>query len=270
VKRAGNPLVDTHFHPPPEVDPAVYAGEAQDAGVAGLLAVGADPAECGRARDFAAAAPGAWFSAGIHPHAAGDWDNDLAPFAEYAANPRFVAVGEIGLDYYYEHAAPSTQRRVLSQFLEFAMTVERPVILHVRDRENQDAAYRDLFAAAGGFLAGGGRAGLHCYTGTVAWAERFLAEGAFLGVTGIVTFPRGENVREVVRLIPPERLLLETDSPYLAPIPHRGKPNHSRYLPEIARRVAAERGMTLESLAATTTENACRLFGIPVPEKTDE
>lgn len=270
MKLLGNSLVDTHFHPPQDVDPATYARDAKASGVVGLLAVGADPAECLRARDFAVAAPGSWFSAGIHPHAAGDWDGDLAPFAEYAANPRFVAVGEIGLDYYYEHAAPSTQRRTLSRFLEFAAAVKRPVILHVRDREDRDAAYRDLFEAAGGFLADGGRAVLHCYTGTVAWAERFLAEGAFLGVTGIVTFPRGENVREVVRLIPPERLLLETDSPYLAPLPHRGRPNHSRYLPEIARRVAAERGMPLESLAATTTANACRLFGVAVPERVDE
>jgi TatD DNase family protein len=265
-----NPLVDTHFHPPPDVASGVYAGEAKEAGVWGLLAVGADSAECVRARDFAAASPGAWFSAGIHPHASKDWNGDLAPFVEYAANARFVAVGEIGLDYYYEYADPSTQRRVLSKFLEFATMVKRPVILHVRDREDQDAAYRDLFAAAGDFLSAGGGAVLHCYTGSVAWAERFLAAGALLGVTGIVTFPRGDNVRDVVRSIPAERLLLETDSPYLAPIPHRGKPNHSRYLPEIARRVAAERGVTTESLAATTTANACRLFGIAVPEKNHE
>lgn len=253
---------DTHCHPPPDGTAAEYVEVARAAGVAYLVVVGADAAESVRAQAFANSAAGIWFSAGIHPHAAEAWDGDLAKFAELALQPRFVAVGEIGLDYYYEHASPVAQRRVLSRFLEFAAPLGRPLILHCRDREGREDAYRDLHAAVAGFLSGGGRAVLHCYTGTIAWAERFLAEGAYFGVAGIVTFPRAGNVRELACLVPLDRLLLETDSPYLAPVPHRGRPNHSGLIPEIARRVAEERGLALAELAAATTGNAQRLFGL--------
>lgn len=255
-------LFDSHFHPPADVAAPAYAEAARDAGVGGLLAVGGDAADSIRARDFAAAVPGTWFSAGIHPHAAGRWDGSVAMFRDLANDPHCVAIGEIGLDYYYENSAPVTQRLVLSRFMELAIEMRRPAILHCRDRDGHDEAYRDLHAALQELVAAGGDAVVHCYTGTVAWAEQLMAAGALLGVTGIVTFPRGENVREVVRRIPEDRLLLETDSPYLAPVPHRGETNHPRFLPEVARRVAAERGMTPAEVAALTTANACRLFGI--------
>ncbi len=259
-------LFDSHFHPPPDVAAPAYAEAARDAGVGGLLAVAGDAADAIRARDFAAAVPGAWFSAGIHPHAAGTWDGSLEHFRDLAADPHCVAIGEIGLDYYYENCAPMTQRRVLSKFMELAVEMRRPAILHCRDRDGHDDAYRDLHAGLRELVAAGGAVVVHCYTGSIAWAERLMAAGALLGVTGIVTFPRGENVREVVRRIPGDRLLLETDSPYLAPVPHRGETNHPRFLPEVARRVAAERGMGLAEVAALTTANACRLFGIDAGE----
>lgn len=262
IKSFENALFDTHLHPPPDGNAGEYAEAARRAGVGWLLAVGADPEECARAQAFAATVTGAWFSAGIHPHAAATWDGVMAKFAEYAEDPRLVAIGEVGLDYHYDNSPPATQRRTLSRFLEFAVGIGRPVILHCRDREGRDDAYRDLHAALGELPADGRGAVLHCYSGTVAWAERFVAMGLHLGVTGIVTFPKGENVREVVRRLPLDRLLLETDSPYLAPVPHRGQANHSRFLPAIARRVAAERDLTDEAVAAATTANAGRLFGL--------
>jgi TatD DNase family protein len=261
-KSIEKPLFDTHLHPPTEGNIVEYAEAARQAGVKWLLAVGADAEEGVRAQSFAASVPGAWFSAGIHPHAAADWDGEMTKFAEYTDDDQFVAVGEIGLDYYYENSPPEIQRRVLARFLEFAFEVGRPVILHCRDREGNDDAYRDLYAALDGFPADGQRAVLHCYSETVAWAEKFVSMGLYLGVTGIVTFPKGDNVREVVRQMPMTRLLLETDSPYLAPVPHRGRTNHPRYLPEIAQRVAAELNLTVGELAVATTANAGRLFGI--------
>jgi len=259
-------LFDSHFHPPADVPAADYAATARAAGVGGLLAVGGDAADSLRARDFAASVPQAWSSAGIHPHAAGQWDGSLDIFRDLAADPHCRAIGEIGLDYYYDNCDRKTQRLVLSSFMALANELGLPAILHCRDRDGSDQAYRDLHAAMRELASGGGTAAVHCYTGSVAWAERLVEEGALLGVTGIVTFPRGENVRAVVRMLPADRLLLETDSPYLAPVPHRGEANHPRFLPEVARRVAAERGMAMAEVAALTTANACRLFRIGAAE----
>lgn len=263
-------LFDTHFHYDGALAPAVYRAKVA-ADLAGcrvtpatdrllLLAAGGNFVDSGLARDFAAADRDNFFAAGVHPHEAAAHLAAPADFRGFCRAERCVAVGEIGLDYYYEFSCAAEQRRVLAEFLGLALEYRLPAILHCRDREGSEAAYRDLHAALADFAGVGGRMVVHCFTGSPDWAEKFLALGACLGVTGIVTFPKAENVRAAVRLIPADRLLLETDSPYLAPVPFRGKPCSPGFLPLVAARVAAERGVDPVELAAQTTANGRRLF----------
>ena len=189
---------------------------------------------------------------------------DVVLLAE-AAEPRgndqqLAAVGELGLDYFYEQSEREVQRSVFAEFLELALQWRRPAIVHIRDKEESSAAYEDAEALLRDFSAAGGSFVVHCFAGTPAEAETFLAMGGYLGVTGMVTFRRAENIREVLKLIPDERLLIETDSPYLAPVPHRGAQNHPGYLGLIAARVAEVRGCSTPELAALTFQNACRFF----------
>jgi TatD DNase family protein len=265
-------LFDTHFHYYAELEPVAYRRKIEDDLVAsgvtplperfGLLAAGGSYPDSLKARDFAAAVPDGFFAAGVHPHEAGEALKTPADFGALHADPRCVAVGEIGLDYFYELSEKPAQRRVFGQFLQLALETGLPAIVHCRDRDDADAAYADVYAALADFAAGGGRMVIHCFTGTPAWAEKFLALGAYLGVTGIVTFHRAENVRQSLRIIPPDRLLLETDSPYLAPAPFRGKPCSPGYLPLVAARVAKELELPLPELADRTFDNAMRFFNL--------
>ena len=247
---------ETHFHWDASESPDETVRRARAAGVAHFLAIPGDLPAALQARDFARQAPSAWFAAGVHPHEAGRFDGDLGPFAALAADPKMAAVGEIGLDYFYEHSDRGAQNTVFAAFLGLALELGKPAVIHCRDQDGRDDAYQDAYAPLQDFARAGGSFVVHCFTGTPRWLDSFLALGAYIGVTGIVTFPKASNVRDLLPLIPPGRLLLETDSPYLAPIPHRGKPNHPENLPLVARKVAEILGMELEALAETTTNNA--------------
>ncbi len=275
-------LFDTHFHFYGETSPVEFMNNVRaslavppqcEPGTVDrleLLACGADYLESRRAMEFAQVIPDAWFAAGVHPHQAGDHLESPADFSEFRAHPRLAAVGELGLDYFYDHSERTLQRRVLEVFLGLALEWNRPAIIHLRDRDGSDDAYRDAAALLTPFAAAGGRFVIHCFAGTPAWAERFLELGACCGVTGMVTFRRADNIREVLRVIPDDRLLIETDSPYLAPVPHRGEQNHPGYLILIAARIAAERGVPVDRIAALTTANARRFFRIPEPVPAEE
>ncbi len=263
-------LFDTHFHYSGEGTPEQYGETIRSClretdGLPEperlyLLANGGDYEESCRARDFARATPDAWFAAGVHPHCAESETHPTVDFSRLLAEPECAAVGEIGLDYFYDQAPREQQRRVLERFLELALETSLPAVIHCRDREGESGAYSDLYAALQSFAGAGGRMVIHCFAGTPEWAEKLLALGACLGVTGMVTFPRADNIREVLRMIPDDRLLIETDAPYLAPVPHRGKPNTPGYLPLIAARVARERGRSVEEIAQLTTANALAFF----------
>ncbi len=266
-------LFDSHFHfsgvtdSPEEYRRKIAAAmlEAPGAPVPEklyLLAVGGNYADSLLSRDFAAAASDAWFAAGVHPHEAESETATLAQFRALCADPLCVAVGELGLDYFYDNAPRKRQCEVLESFLGLALELKLPVVLHCRDLDGVWGAYEDMYILARDFAAAGGRLDVHCFAGSPAWAEKFLELGAVLGVTGIVTFNRAVNIREMLRVVPLERLLLETDSPYLAPVPHRGKTNTPGYLPLVAKRVAAEYGKSVEEVARITCENTFRFFGI--------
>jgi len=253
-------IFETHFHFDPDWNAEEYYKDARNAGVSFFLAAGGDQTTTIVARDFASQFENAFFSAGVHPHDASKYVQDISMFADFAKEDDCVSIGEIGLDYFYENSDRKAQLIVFEDFLSLAIDTKLPVIVHCRDKDGCESAYEDAYSLLNDFVNNGGNFVIHCYTGSVAWAEKFLSLGGYLGITGIVTFPRAQNVRDVVEIIPNDRILLETDTPYLAPVPFRGKTNHSKYLPHIVAAVAKEKGMMNKEVEGQTTENAFRLF----------
>lgn len=265
-------LFDTHFHYYGESSPGEYfrnvlaAAAAPPQGRIGvpdrlwLMAAGGDYLESCRSREFAQVVDTACFAAGVHPHSAEKFLAERNDFGEFRGHPKLKAIGELGLDYFYEQSAREVQREVFARFLDLALEWDLPAIVHLRDRDREWSAYEDGYELLAPFAEKGGRFVIHCFSGTPDWARKFLALGAYLGVTGMVTFNRAENIREALRVIPDDRLLIETDSPYLAPVPHRGTTNHPGFLMLVAARVAEERGRTVEEIAALTTSNGMRFY----------
>lgn len=259
-------LFDTHFHYDVELIPQEYRDLVPAPEVRFLLAVGGDFEGSQQAQKFAEAIDGSWFAAGVHPHSAGTCLPDLTLFDEFAGHPKFVAVGELGLDFYYDNSERSKQFKILELFLEKALKWQRPAIIHLRDKDDFFTAYDEGWRILREFAHSGGSGVVHCFGGSPKWAEKFLEIGFYLGITGIVTFPRAHNIRETLRVIPVERLLLETDAPYLAPVPFRGKTNHPGYLLSIAEKVADEKGMKVEKLVEITTANAFKMLNLERPQ----
>jgi TatD DNase family protein len=251
-----NPIwFDTHLHLDPDDDPPALFARARQTGVGLFLVAGTDEHDSRRALVLAATEPGVMAAVGVHPHVAKQ-AGEMAVYRELLAAERAVAVGEIGLDYYYDHSPRLDQRRVFAAFLELAAELGRPAIVHCRD------AFDDCLPMLRDAAANGLRVLLHSFTGTPAQAEQALAFGAMLSFSGMVTFPKGENIRAALAVVPVERLVIETDSPYLAPVPYRGQRNQPAYVVEVGKRVAAEKGMDTGELARVTTANALRLFGM--------
>ncbi|MDA3800429.1 MAG: TatD family hydrolase [Kiritimatiellae bacterium] len=256
-------LFDTHFHfYDKNGEPEEYWNEIKIPELEYVLAVGADFEESKVARDFASKIDNSWFAAGVHPHGADEIKDGIACFDEFKNDDKLVAIGEIGLDYFYENSERETQKKIMELFLEQALKLNLPAIVHCRDQNDKDQAYLDAFEMLKDFSKDGGQFELHCFAGTPFWAENFLDLGAYLGVTGIVTFPAAKNIRDSVKVIPLDRLLVETDSPYLAPVPHRGKPNNPGYVIEVAKKVAEVKGITADECAKITTKNAFEFFRI--------
>ncbi len=193
----------------------------------------------------------------MHPHDAKDVGaKDLAKLKELAAHPKVVAVGETGLDYYYSHSPHDVQRRVFGQFIQMARETDLPIVVHERDAA-QEAA--ELLRSEG---SGKLRGVIHCFTGNYEAACAYLDLGFYLSFTGIITFKNAEPLREVVQKVPLERMLVETDSPFLTPAPHRGKRNEPAYVRFVAGTIAEIKGITLEKVAQVTTKNVQNLFKI--------
>ncbi|OGV48362.1 MAG: hypothetical protein A2017_00455 [Lentisphaerae bacterium GWF2_44_16] len=260
-------LFDTHFHYYREYGPSEYFAEAEAEGVKYMLAAGGGYKETLDAQYFASQNKNCWFAAGVHPHGASEFNDDIMRFAEFRKDEKLVAVGEIGLDYYYEHSEKKKQLDVFAEFLAFALECKLPAIIHCRDKEDSEEAYFQAYNLLSAFAGRGGHFVVHCFTGSVKWAEKFLELGAYIGITGIITFPKAENVRDVLKMIPEKRLLLETDAPYLAPIPHRGKKNHPKYLKGIALKAASVLKIDFDQIAELTTANAFSFFKIPQHRK---
>ena len=262
--------IDTHFHGGEYLpDFAAYIREAEEAGVHRLLLCASGKEETGPAREAAKTFPALYYAVGIHPHNA-ESDRDFLPELDrFTSDPKLAAAGEIGLDYYYDFSPRGPQLEALEYQLGWALKNHLPAVIHCRDKAESEQAYADAYGLLKPFAENGGKFVLHCYAGSPAFAEKFAALGSYFGVGGMVTFGKADNIRELARLLPLDRLLVETDAPYLAPKPYRGKPNHSKFIPLIGAKLAEVKGITPEECAAATTANACRLFpAIQLPEET--
>jgi TatD DNase family protein len=253
-------VIDTHCHVHDrkfDADRDAVIERARAAGVTAMLTIGEDLADSARAI-AAAAQYGIAAAAGIHPHEARNAPADLAgPLRALLREPRVVAIGETGLDYYYEHSSRDAQAAVLRAQLGVAREEGMPVVFHQRD------AFDDFTAILREEWTSGMRGVVHCFTGTAAEAVTYTRDfGLMLGIGGVVTFPTAEPLREAVRTAGLGNIVLETDCPYLAPVPMRGKRNEPAFVTHTAAQVAALLSVPLAEVAARTDENAGRLFGL--------
>ncbi|MFG0315933.1 MAG: TatD family hydrolase [Planctomycetota bacterium JB042] len=259
------PLVDTHCHLTWEsfdddLDDVVR--RMREASVAQAVVVATDPATARRARAICADRPGLFAAAGVHPNdVPDDWERAVDEIASLLDEGGFVAVGETGLDDYRDHVPSERQRRSFDAHARLAVERDLPLIVHIRDRADRWVAYDDVAEILERHA--GLRGVIHCYTGDVAHAERYRAAGFHISFSGILTFPNGGNVREVAAATPLDRTLVETDAPFLAPLPWRGKRNEPSYVAATARRLAELKGVEEEEVRRVTTANARRLFGLP-------
>jgi TatD DNase family protein len=233
---------------------------AQAAGLEAIINVGTTPAENGRVVEMAQREKMLYAAIGFHPHVAGDVKAvDWPLLEELAQRPKVVALGEFGLDYHYKNSAPAVQIQVLVQGIRLAQQLDLPVVLHAREADSDLLATLD--AAGGDNMP---RGVLHCFTGGPALAREALARGLYLSFSGIVTFGNAPEVREAARATPLERLLVETDSPYCAPVPLRGKINEPANVVHVIRFLADLYGLTENDVRRITTRNAVHLFGLPL------
>lgn len=256
-------FIDSHAHladPQFADDVDAVLARARAAGTLGVVCIGESPAAAARARGVAARHPGfVWFTAGVHPHDAGAFDagNDLGALRAHAAAGA-VAIGECGLDYHYGFAERDAQLAAFRAQVQLASAVGLPLVVHTREAEDDT---RDVLREA----AGAGVCGvLHCYTGSPALAEFAVGAGWFVSFSGIVTF-RTWRDEELLRCVPDDRLLLESDAPYLAPVPHRGRRNEPAWCARTLERLAVARGTTPEALGERVAANARALFRLAAP-----
>ncbi|MGH9457787.1 MAG: TatD family hydrolase [Thermoanaerobaculia bacterium] len=255
-------FIDSHCHLAmlDDAGAAEALAAAREAGVRGFLVPGTAAADSERAAGIAAAHDDVWAAAGFHPHEARDCDAAAeSAIRALAAHERVVAIGEIGLDYHYMHSPRETQREVLLRHFAIAREHDLPVVIH--NRESTD----DLLELLASDEAKGVRGVLHSFTESWDVARRLLDRGFFISFSGIVTFRTAEPLREVARRLPPESVLIETDTPYLAPVPHRGKENRPAYVVEIARLLASLWDVPLDEVARRTAANFETAFDVKLP-----
>ena len=252
-------IIDTHAHLEMEAfegDRDAVLERAAEAGIAAIITVGTTLPDCEKAVALARSCRSVYAAVGIHPHDAKGMDGSTCErLRALAREDKVVALGEMGLDFFYNLSPREVQIRRFEEQLDLAEELELPVIIHNREAHAETLGVlrrrKDRL-----------RGVLHCFSGDQDMAGECLALGFHLSVAGPLTYPKSERLRDIARLIPPERLLIETDAPYLAPQAYRGKRNEPAYVVETARRLAEIRGMTFEDLARLTSANARRLFGI--------
>lgn len=253
-------LFDSHCHVDEDKfdsDRDAMHERMREAGVMSYAVIGSDLPSSRHAADYAAVHDGCFAAVGIHPHeASGYREGDLETLAAWTKEEKVVAIGEIGLDFYYDHSPRDVQKRVCQLQMELAYRLDVPVVYHVRDA-HQDML--DLMKAQKGRLSGGI---IHCFSGSWEIAREYLKMGYFISFAGPVTFKKAPKLQEAAVNVPLDRLLIETDSPYLAPEPVRGRRNEPANVRYVAEKIAALRGVPLEELAAATVENAKRAYRI--------
>jgi len=258
-------FLDSHAHlsdPAFDTDRDAVIENARAAGAVGIVCIGESIAAGERAAALAGRHRGfVWFTAGVHPHDAAEFDDprDGAAIRDLAGRGS-VAIGECGLDYHYDHSPRSMQRRAFAAQLAIARELDRPVVVHTREAEDDTRA---MIVEAG---AAGVRGVLHCFTGSAGLAEAALLAGWYVSFSGIVTFKKwGGDGDDVIRLVPADRLLVESDSPYLAPVPNRGRRNEPAWVSLTVARLAAARNTTPDLLGPQVAANARRFFSLASP-----
>jgi TatD DNase family protein len=260
-------LIDSHAHldaPQFDEDRAEMLARAAAAGVRAVVNVGYNPATWATTLAFTEAHPGIFACLGFHPNDAAEWSDAIIPeLIRLHQHPKVIAVGETGLDYYREHATPAQQRDAFLAQLALARSLGKPVVIHHREAPDDLLAILRADVAAHGPLRGV----LHAFNGGLDFAGDLLALGLFLGIGGPVTFKNAAALHAAVRAAPLDRIVVETDSPYLAPHPYRGKRNESAYVALVVERIAALREIAVDAVADATTRNAETLFGFTYPKR---
>jgi TatD DNase family protein len=252
-------LIDSHCHldfPELANDEAGVLARARTAGVAGMLTIGTRLDQFDRVRAIAERHDHVWCSVGVHPHEAKE-EGQRTPdrLIEATYHPKVVGIGETGLDFYYDHSPRDEQAESFRTHIAAARERGLPLIVHTRDADHETADILEEEHAKGAF------SGLiHCFSSGSEVARRALALGLYISISGIVTFKAAESLRTIVRDLPLDRLLVETDAPYLAPVPKRGKTNEPAFVAHTAAKVAELKGVSIAELEAATTENFFRLF----------
>jgi len=253
-------LIDSHCHLDEarfDADREQVIARASAAGVTRMISIGASGGMQANHDAIALAArhPGIFATVGIHPHEASTVSPAvIEELARLARGPKVVAIGETGLDYYYDHSPRPAQREVFRQSIQLARTLRLPVVVHLRDAyEDAVTILREESAAETGGV-------MHCFSGDRAQAKSFLDLGFDISFSGVVTFKNADELRAVAHMVPADRFLVETDAPFLAPVPYRGKRNEPAYVVHTAAAVAGVRGQALEEIAALTRANTERRF----------
>ena len=256
------PIIETHCHLDylSQDTLAQTLQQARAIGVERIVTIAVSPDNLATVRQLAEQHQEVWCSQGVHPHEAESFSGQTAlNIREQLMHDKVVAVGEIGLDYYYDHADRSQQRMVFEQQLQLAVDAALPVIIHTREADDDCAAILGNFSAQLG-ADGAVKGVIHSFTSGLPLAEYALSEGFMLGFNGITTFNRADNVREVVSATPLAQLVLETDAPYLTPVPYRGKTNAPCYLPFIAEKIAEVKGIAIDQLLQAAYSNSNSLY----------
>ena len=252
------PIIETHCHLDylDQADLEITLAKSRQVGIERIITIAVSAGNLESVMKLATSSANIWGTQGIHPHEAESYTPEVdAIIRRNAVHAKILAVGEIGLDYYYDHADRAVQRSVFEQQLQTAIELDLPVVIHTREADNDT---RDILKNCSTSLNRKGV--IHSFTSSVALAEFCLAEGFMLGFNGITTFNSADNVRQVVAATPMTQLLLETDAPYLTPVPYRGRPNAPYYLPFIAETLAAIKEVDVEVLLQQAYRNSLDVF----------
>ncbi len=268
-------FIDSHAHLEgarydPDRDEVL--ARAKQNGIEAYLAIGngdgPDTADCGirLAQQYHGKPeyPRIWASVGIHPHEA-SLANEAADsqLLQWASHPKVIAWGEIGLDYFYDHSPREIQKAVFLRQMELAKTAKLPIIIHCRPSDNSENAWDDCLSMIAEHFVSSGLSGiLHCFTGSVEHARRALDMDFMISFAGNITFPKAQSIRDAAQMVPLDRMLIETDSPYLAPIPRRGQRNEPAFVKDVARQIGELRALSAEEVGLRTTENFYKFFGL--------
>jgi TatD DNase family protein len=263
--------IDSHAHLENkryDSDRAQVFARAQAAGIEALLAIGNGDGPGTSTLDCAVklAKQYEWVYAtvGIHPHeAAQAKDADFDEIEKLARDRKVIGWGEIGLDYYHDFSPRDVQQRVFVQQMEMARAARLPIIIHCRPSDNSENAWDDFLRLLREHWSSSGLGGvLHCFTGSVENARSVLDAGFVVSFAGMITYPKAQKLRDAAAIVPLDRMFIETDSPYLAPVPHRGKRNEPAFVVDVARTIASLRGFSPEEIGTQTTRNFYQFFGL--------